>query len=205
MEPLLFGRGMMREAGSHRLRLMGALVAAGLAVALLALVACASDTEVAEGGQSPDAGFQQVTPSDRVFTFGDFETVGIKHGKDYDVEGLPGATAAVLAFYDKKDVEIRFFPSHDVAVAEGIPVAREIIGADVHIKLGSVTWPGAIPDERACAPGNLGGGRDCTRQPKYGDFIVYGNVIMFCEGKDSEGALQGCRAILDRLLAPSSG
>jgi len=141
----------------------------------------------------------RVFPSDRVLAADDFKAAGIKHGKDYDVEELPGATAAILAFHDRKDVEIRFFPSHEAAVSEGIPVAEEIVGEDVHIKYGFVTWPAAIPDQRACAPGNLGGGRDCTRQPKYGDFVVYGNVIIFCEGKDSGEALQRCRTILGRL------
>ena len=186
------------------------LVGLGAAMLVFAANACGGGTpdalDISEIATQPpprqsDA---RVVPSDRVLTIDHFKAAGVKHGKDYDVEGLPGATAAVLAFHDRKDVEIRFFPSHDVAVSEGIPVAEEIVGEDVYIKHGEVTWSGAIPDERACAPGNLGGGRDCTRQPKYGSFVVYGNCIMFCEGKDSGDALQRCRAILELLDGTSA-
>ena len=198
-----------RMDNPRRVRLTG--LGTGLTLLLLAAVACGGDTGAPDTPEptsttmqapsdEPDAG---VAPSDRTYTFDDFRAAGIKHGKDYDVEGLPGAVAAVLAFHDRKDVEIRFFPSHDVAVVEGIPVAEEIVGPDVFIKYGEVTWPDAIPDERACAPGNLGGGRDCTRQPKYGGFVVHGNFIMFCEGEDSEAALERCNTILERLGAPS--
>jgi len=194
-----------RRAGLHGL-------GAGLTLLLLAAVACSGDAGAPDTPEPTSSAVQApsdqsdagVTPSDRIYTFDDFKAAGVKHGKDYDVEGLPGATAAVLAFHDRKDVEIRFFPSHDVAVAEGIPVAEEIVGEDVYIKHGEVTWSGAIPDERACAPGNLGGGRDCTRQPKYGGFVVYGNCIMFCEGKDSDDALQRCQAILELLEGASA-
>jgi len=194
----------MRETGCHRSRSAGVLIAVGLAVVFLALAACAPDAEVAGDTPASETGFQQVTPSDRIFTLEDFEAAGVKHGKDYDVEGLPGATAAALAFHDGKDVEIRFFPSHEVAVTEGIPIAEEIVGEDVYIKYGEVTWPDAIPDERACAPGLLAGGRDCTRQPRYGGFVVYGNFIMFCEAGDWDTALVRCRTILDRLPSPPS-
>jgi len=182
------------------------LISLTIALLCLAVAACAAgagspDAPAPAGAANEPPPQQQprVFPSDRVLTADDFTAAGIKHGKDYDVEELPGATAAILVFHDRKDVEVRFFPSHEAAVSEGIPVAEEIVGEDVYIKHGEVTWSGAIPDERACAPGNLGGGRDCTRQPKYGDFVVYGNVIIFCEGKDSEEALQRCRTILDRL------
>ena len=92
----------------------------------------ADDIQTATFGSS-------VTPSDRIFTFDDFHAAGVKHGKDYNIDGLPGATSAALGFHNTRDVEIRFFPSHDVAVAEGIPVAKEIVGPDVYIKRGEVT------------------------------------------------------------------
>jgi hypothetical protein len=140
-----------------------------------------------------------VTPSDRVFTGEDLKAAGLKFGKSYDIEGLPGATAAVLMFHAQKDVEVRFFPSHAAAVAQGVTVAREIVGPDAVITGGGMTWDKAIGDERACAPGNLGGGRDCTRQPKYADFIVYANFIMFCEGKEPEEALARCQTVIKLL------
>ena len=176
-----------------------------LAIALVAafgLAACGGGSG-AENGTATDGGSialgSLVIDLDRVLTFADFEAAGVKHGKDYNIEGLPGAIGAVLGFHDRKDVEIRFFPNHEIAVGQGVPVAREIVGPDVYIKRDSVTWTWAIADERACAARVPGGGRDCTRSPKYGDFIVYGNVIMFCEAPNPNEAQTRCQAIIDGL------
>jgi hypothetical protein len=78
-------------------------------------------------------------------------------------------------------------------------VAHEIVGPDVYIKRENVTWTWAAADQKACAARVPGGGRDCTRSPKYGDFVVYGNVIMFCQAATAEGARELCQAILDKL------
>ena len=141
----------------------------------------------------------QVTPSGRVYTAGDFTAAGLKAGKSYDITGLPGATSAVQLFFQQKDIEVRFFPSHETAVSQGIPVAREIVGPDAELTGERLTWDNGITDERACQPGNLGGGRDCTRQPKYADFVTYGNFIMFCEGRDPVESLARCQAIIELL------
>jgi hypothetical protein len=185
---------------------------AGVTLGFLVLfAACGGD-----GGATPDeatdavviatvatkAFGSSVTPSDRAFAVEDLTAAGLKFGKSYDIEGLPGATAAHLMFHNQKDVEVRFFPSHEAAVNQGVTVAREIVGPDAVIKAGGMTWDKAIGDERACSPGSgggIGGGRDCTRQPKYGDFIVYANFIMFCEGKEPEEALPRCQTIVKLL------
>lgn len=192
-----------------RTRSVSALSLACLTLAILVMFAgCGGG-----GGVAPDGAGDAVTvgkvakkafgssvsPLDRVFAVEDLKAAGLKFGKSYDIAGLPGATAAVLMFHDQRDVEVRFFPSHEAAVNQGITVAREIVGPDAVITGGGMTWDKAIGDERACAPGNLGGGRDCTRQPKYGDFIVYANFIMFCEGKEPEEALARCQTIVTLL------
>ncbi|MDP6667016.1 MAG: hypothetical protein QF357_06410 [Dehalococcoidia bacterium] len=171
---------------------------------MFALAACGGGSETADGTVAGDVDSSvaigsRVVELDRVFTFADFETAGVKHGKDYKIEGLPGAIGAVLGFHDSKDVELRFFPTHEIAVSQGVPVANEIVGSDVFIKLENVTWGWAVADERACAARVPGGGRDCTRTPKYGDFIVYGNVIMFCEARNASEAQARCQAIIDGL------
>lgn len=141
----------------------------------------------------------QVTPSGRIYTPSDFTAAGLKAGKTYDITGLPGATSASLMFFQQKDIEVRFFPSHEIAVSQGIPVAKEIVGPDAELTGDRLTWDNGITDERACQPGNLGAGRDCTRQPKYGDFVTYGNFIMFCEGRDPPESRSRCQAVIDLL------
>ena len=140
-----------------------------------------------------------VVNSESVLTFADFKTIGVKHGKDYKVDGLPSAVSATLGFHDLKDVEIRFYPNHEIAIEKGVPIALEIVGPNVELKRESVTWSWPIADERACAARVPGGGRDCTNSPKYGDFVVYSNVIMFCEASTSSEAQTRCQAIIDAL------
>jgi hypothetical protein len=140
-----------------------------------------------------------VTNSESVLTFADFEAAGVKHGKDYKVDSLPSAISATLGFHDRKDVEIRFYPNHEIAIEQGVPIALEIVGPNVELKRGSVTWSWPIADERACAARVPGGGRDCTNSPKYGDFVVYGNVIMFCEASTAYEAQTRCQAIIKAL------
>lgn len=152
----------------------------------------------ASGGKSTTYG-SIVVDSDRIFTFADFESAGVKHGKDYNIEGLPGAVGASLGFYNAKDIELRFFPSHETAVDQGISIVREVVGSDVLIKRENVTWTWGTADEKACSARVPGGGRDCTKSPKYGDFVVYGNVIMLCEAANADEGRALCQKIIDGL------
>jgi hypothetical protein len=172
-----------------------------IAIMTLTLAACSSEFgEVQIDTAQTSAGFGSIViNSDSVLTFADFELAGVKHGKDYKIEGLPSAISATLGFYDRKDVEIRFYPNHKIAIEKGVPIALEIVGPNVELKRESVTWSWPIADERACAARVPGGGRDCTNSPKYGDFLVYENVIMFCEASTAYEAQTRCRAIIDTL------
>ena len=37
--------------------------------------------------------------------------------------------------------------------------------------------------------------------PKYGDYVILGNVWMLCEGADSGQGLERCEALVDPLTA----
>ena len=41
--------------------------------------------------------------------------------------------------------------------------------------------------------------RSGTLQTKYGDFVVVGNMVMLCEGANSEEALERCEPLVDLL------
>ena len=173
-----------------------------LSIMALTLAACNSEltSEIHIDTVQGSASFGSiVTNSESVLTFADFEAAGVKHGKDYKVDSLPSAISATLGFHDRKDVEIRFYPNHEIAIEQGVPIALEIVGPNVELKRGSVTWSWPIADERACAARVPGGGRDCTNSPKYGDFVVYGNVIMFCEASTAYEAQTRCQAIIKAL------
>ncbi len=176
-----------------------------LGVAILSPGACGdlsateSDTSANGDGAGVPTYGSVLIDTDVVLTFDDFKAAGVKHGKDYNIEGWPGAVGASLGFYEAKDIEIRFFPDHATAVGEGIPIVREVVGSDVLIKRESVTWPWATADEKACSARVPGGGRDCTKSPKYGDYVVYGNVIMLCEAANPEEGKALCQAIIAGL------
>ena len=173
-----------------------------LSIMVLTLAACNSEltSEVHIDTVQGSSSFGSiVTNSESVLTFADFEAAGIKHGKDYKVDSLPSAVSATLGFHDRKDVEIRFYPNHEIVIEQGVPIALEIVGPNVELKRESVTWSWPIADERACAARVPGGGRDCTNSPKYGDFVVYGNVIMFCEASTTYEAQTRCQAIIKAL------
>ena len=173
-----------------------------LAIMALTLAGCNSEltSEVQVDTVQGSASFGSIViNSESVLTFADFEAAGVKHGKDYKVDSLPRAVSATLGFHDRKDVEIRFYPNHEIAIEQGVPIALEIVGPNVELKRESVTWSWPIADERACAARVPGGGRDCTNSPKYGDFVVYGNVIMFCEASTTYEAQTRCQAIIKAL------
>ena len=171
---------------------------------ILPLTLAACNHEIAEtihidSTQEFDTFGSIILEPESILTFADFESAGMKHGKDYNIEGLPSAVSATLGFHDRKDVEIRFYPNHKIAIQQGVPIALEIVGPNVELKRESVTWSWPIADERACSARVPGGGRDCTGSPKYGDFVVYGNVIMFCQANTPFEAQKRCQAIIDAL------
>ena len=138
--------------------------------------------------QKNDSTYEVVTASDRIITFEDLEIVGFKKNKEYDVFGLEGAKKAINGFWatDKgeKEYELRFYPSHSMAVSLGESLAKEVTGKDGKIKKSDLTWKEGIKERRRIK-GQLGtssGGN--STGPKHGNYSIYGNVVMLCEGPE---------------------
>ena len=77
----------------------------------------------------------RISDPGKTFTIEDLQAIGFKKSKTYDVEGLIGADSAYYGFwaidtYDRKDYEVRFFPSHSDAVELGTAQADERSGED---------------------------------------------------------------------------
>ena len=124
--------------------------------------------------------YDVVTASERIFTFEELESIGFKKNKEYDVSGLEGATKAINGFWStdigKKEYELRFYPSHAIAVSLGEPLAQEATGEDAIIKKSDATWKEGIKDRRRSQ-------RTSGSHPKYGNYSIYGNIVMLCEGQ----------------------
>jgi hypothetical protein len=132
------------------------------------------------GEKTNDSAYYVVTASDRIFTFEDLDSIGYKKNKEYDVSGLEGAVKAVNGFWStdigKKEYELRFYPSHAIAVSSGESLAQEATGEDAIIKKSDATWKEGIKDRRRSQ-------RTSGSHPKYGNYSIYGNIVMLCEGQ----------------------
>jgi hypothetical protein len=130
--------------------------------------------------KADDSSYNVVTASEHIFTLEELESIGFKKNKKYDVSGLEGALIAVNGFWStdigKKEYELRFYPSHSVAVSLGESLAQEATGEDAIIKKSDATWKEGIKDRRRSQ-------RTSGSHPKYGNYSIYGNVVMLCEGQ----------------------
>lgn len=152
-------------------------LAAGLTVLLV--VACGSDSPEAgvasdQGDASPssasdESGTSIIIDNGGIYSIEDFETAGFKKVTQFDLETLPGATDAWFGFANQKDFEIRFYPSHQVALDEGVGPAEFAIAR------------GAVPEQK--------------RPPvRFFNYAVVGNVVMLCELE-----VASCEALVAQL------
>ena len=173
-------------------------------VPLLVLVsfACGSDG----GARSEAPVLQQISPSSRIFSIDDLKLAGYKTSKHYDVTDLPGAVDAWFGFFkadgkNPSDYEVRFYGSHEDAVALGVAPADEASGEDAKLDEETTSWTVGLKDRKKLFSG---GAADLSAwsgkvQTKYGDFVVLGNMVLLCEGANSEEALERCDALLQNV------
>lgn len=179
------------------------------AVAMFA-VACGSDDGGSSGGPdgvgaASSTGFQKIAQPDQVFTLEQLVAVGFKKSKTYNVEALEGATAAYYGFfgsdpYNRKEFEVRLYPSQQVALDSGVSFADESTGEDAVVLEDVQRWDVGLAERRQCA-GNGGHHSGKCDNAKYGDYVVRGNMILMCQGKDSNSALDNCKELLDAITA----
>ena len=140
-----------------------------------------------------------------IFSKTSFDGLEFKFSKEYDVSELPDALEAHYGFFQRREFEIRFYPSNEIAKSSGIFFAEEATGEDAIIKKSDASWKEGIKDRRTSGVvGNLAGqGKKNT--PKYMDYVILGNMIVLCpiEISSSEiGAtepLDNCRLLLSQL------
>lgn len=91
------------------------------------------------------------------FSYDDFIAAGWKQRQVYDVETLPSALEARYGFFNRRDVEIRRYPSHEDAIGVGAGSAEEAIDRTVH------------------------DGSGFASRRIYGGYLIAGNLVMMCE------------------------
>ena len=144
----------------------------------------------------------QVLSADGEYSIEDFKTLdNFKLSKSYDVEGLNGAESAIYGFfgpdpYERKEYEARFYPDHQTALTMGADFANEATGPDAIIASSSQRWDEGLSQRRTCAA-NVRGSHHSGRcdLAKYGDYVIAGNLVLLCQGKDPDSALNNCAAL----------
>lgn len=178
-----------------------------LAIVAIAAVACGTDNGDDGGsggvGASSSSGFAKIAQPEQSFNIDQFVAAGFKRNKSYDVTGLEGATEAYYGFfgsdpYDRKEFEIRLYPSHQVALESGVSFADESSGEDAVILEDVQRWDEGLTQRRQCA-GNGGHHSGKCDNAKYGDYVIRGNMVLMCQGKDSADALDNCEDLLNAV------
>ncbi|HIK90345.1 MAG TPA: hypothetical protein EYG09_11990 [Dehalococcoidia bacterium] len=188
----------MKQVSSGKARLLVLIIA--IASLSIAAVACGSDSADSVGA-APDGPIAKIDATERIYTADDIKnTEFFKHDDDYDVEGLEGAVAALYGFYgsdpyNRLEYEARFYADHAAAISIGASWADEATGADAVLLKDVQRWDEGISDRRQCA-GNGGHHSGKCDNPKYFDYVVVGNMILMCQGKDSPTSIQACADLM---------
>ncbi len=193
---------LLPEIRVRKPALIAVMAVAGI-VAVAAL-ACGSD---AESGGGAASGSQNVTAAGN-YSIDDLTTAGFKKGKTFDVEGLTSATDAYYGFwgkdpYNRQEYEARFYPSHDDAVQFGTAPAENRTGRGAKLKVGQGFWEEGMKEARQCTRAAGGDSSDCTVS-RYGDFVIYGNLVLLCQGRDAATSIDTCNEFLAELEASQS-
>ena len=171
-------------------------------------VACGS-------GDSSDDGPVQIYASDANYTVYELNAIGAKTSRQYDVENLPDGVDAWKILWgnnpnNKHDYEIRFYPSHDLAVSSGKAIAIEAVGSNIEYPeaeskrketfLSHQTWEEGAQDRwRGRKLPTFTGSVVNATGPMYPNWVIVGNIVILCDGIDAEEALTRCNEMKEGL------
>ena len=178
-------------------------LAALLALTVIATAACGQDGETAArdagSGEPAAPAFQRITSSDRTYAVDHLRAFGMRANLQYDVEGLPGAIDAWRCIYNQKEFEARFYDSHEDAIAHGTGPADEPTGPDAILFGEGVSWQPGANNRKICGHTSIGSAANAGCDAKFADYVIYGNLILLCEGENSEESLTRCQTALQNL------
>ena len=124
---------------------------------MLVFIACGSEETIGDEAAS-------ILLSDRDFTPDSFVTAGWKKSKQYDTATVPESSEIWYGFFNQKDIEIRFYETHEAAVEFGVHAATSSI-------------EGAVKRSKGGKLLDFSGGSFTG----YADYLVVGNAVLLCE------------------------
>ena len=129
------------------------------------LIACGCQNSTSEDPSAKEGvGTSSILLSDRNFTPDAFVKAGWKKSKQYDTTTVPESTEIWYGFFNQKDIEIRFYETHEAAIELGIPAATSSI-------------EGAVKRSKGGKLLDFSGGSFTG----YADYLVAGNTVLLCE------------------------
>ena len=187
-----------------------AVIVAVPVAAVFAFVACGSGAGSGDTSTGEEEAFGKVSSSARIYSLEDFAAIGFRTSKEYNVDGLPRAVAAWYGFWQPEgqgpmDYEVRAYSSHEDAVEFGTAMAEEGSGPDAVLTSNRATWVEGVRERRTTGGPGVSGGARSGHSPRYGDFAIFGNLVLLCEGSDSEQSLERCAALTRALQAAEGG
>ena len=164
--------------------------------AISVILGCSSNSE----DNGTKLAIQKIENINKILTVEDVENTGWKRGKTYDIDGLTGAEAAYVGFWtppglNSLNYEIRIYPSHQAAVKQGTPFAEDASGTNASLSKNDALWSEGIQDRRMI----VGGGSRGSQNPRYGGYVIFGNLVILCEGRTSEHSLEQCAPLIALL------
>ena len=150
-----------------------------ISLMIIAVASACTDTDIDSAGISVEDAVDAPTSTsifhaDQTFTTDSFTAVGWKKTKEYDTSTVPESIEIWYGFFNQKDIEIRFYESHESALAHGVPLAEETLKKDAGARIGGVN----------------------TVRTGYSAYAVAGNVVMMCELE-----LSSCETLINALEA----
>ena len=157
-------------------------------------------------GDSDDESFSTISSSGRIIVVDELLATPFKKLREYETDGLPGATAVLHGFLrtdsDAYDYEVRFYQNHTQAVDLGTALAEEGSGPNAVIKESDAAYKKGIRDRRVVIGGLEGAIEAGSVGPKYGGYVTYENLIVLCQGSNLEQSLERCNLLTSALESP---
>ena len=153
--------------------------------------------------------FEQIVDKGNILSSKDFFDIGFNEYKEYNVSKLIGATEAWYGYWgpDEDNVkyyELRFYPNHSTSVSEGKAFAEDDTGEDAKLERKNTMWRTGLSDRKINASCEYSHGKHGTgsskcgkRLYKYGDYMIFNNVIILCEGESSNEAFPLCDNLIN--------
>ncbi len=129
----------------------------------LALTAACGSGSGSDATEAPEQEGPIVIREADSFTLDSFTSAGFKKSKEFSTETVPEADTIWYGFYSQRDVEIRFYSSHELARSAGADSAADAVGRSPN--------------------SNIGGGiiTSTGNRTQYNDYLVVGNAVVLCQ------------------------